>query len=127
MIQKIQVLESNPFFIGIIAVVSFMGGKALFEDIQDNCSLNLNHPFIVFLTLFSIIFLNTKNITVSFSSVIMYMIAREILIETFPKYTKKNKLKRILDNLHDHAETIETFPEEDLIQIKKIIKKHTSY
>ena len=78
----IKNLEQHQAVIALSVIVTTLGAKYLAKDFETHCDFNIEESkFIKSLTVFSLVFINTKNIRLSIFFVVIYQIIYHLLVE----------------------------------------------
>lgn len=74
-------IEQQQVITILSVVILYLGGKYVIKDFEDQCDINLDSKLMKGLTVFSLVFVNIKDIRLAIFSVVIYQIIHYLLIE----------------------------------------------
>lgn len=70
----LQVFNTNPYFIGIMMLLLNLGGRFIGLEITKKQELFLQHPWVRRILIFTVLFMGTRSITVSFWATVVVVL-----------------------------------------------------
>lgn len=79
--KSIKHIEKTQLMTATAVIIATIGFKYVLVDFEDHCKIHFNTRLMKSITIFSLIFINTKNILVSIVFTIIYNIMYNILVD----------------------------------------------
>ena len=78
---QIESVEKNPIFAAICSIIIFLSSRYLIQDMSKCVGKRLENDFVVFLAVFSVIFVNVRSLNIALFIGFLYFIVRDIVLD----------------------------------------------
>lgn len=92
----LNIIETNPFLLGICALINSFGVRLLWDDLNDYDKNWLYHSYFKKIVIFTILLLTTKDILITIILFLLYLITFQP--EFFDKILNKKNYNQNKDN-----------------------------
>lgn len=78
---QLESIEKNPIFAAICSITVFVTSRYLIQDMSNCVGKRLENDFVVFLAVFSVIFVNVRSLNIGLFIGFLYFIVRDIILD----------------------------------------------